>query len=188
MKRILIIITIIISCVGIVNAAAPSRGYRGFININKSFTVHNGGLDPCSKLQMSASTTHGYQLNSHLFTGIGFEVPFTDYHNLSFPIFASVRTDWDFNGISPYAQLNIGGVAANLPAFYLAPSIGYRFAFSRHCALNIGVGFDIRLTNEDHYKFFQYPDEQWSWDNQGYYDIVGKRNLSSFTISVSFEF
>lgn len=188
MKRIFFIATIIIGLVGGVFAAEPQKGYRGFVNVTKGFTVHNGGLDPCSVIQMSVSTTHGYQFNQHLFVGGGFEIPFADFRNLSIPIFASVRTDWNFGGFTPYAQLNVGGVASNVPAFYISPTIGYRFAFSRHCAINIGVGFDIRITNDDHYRFVQYPEGQWSWDNQGYYDIVGKRNLSSFIVSLAFEF
>lgn len=115
-----------------------SSGYRGFFDIQGGFgfggktNVSAGNLlinNINTMLTFGYSTTHGYQINSHLFVGLGFGIysdmihsdtfeRYDDYGNkyaenefyaARIPVFADVR--WDFGlakKTAPYVALKAG--------------------------------------------------------------------------------
>lgn len=167
MKKTLCLIIILLFICNIAKAEITSNFYRGFIGLEKGFFIANKFAH---YNDLSISTTHGYQLNQHLFLGVGANLLVTQsWKNLSLPVFASTRTDWTFNRLTPYAELRAGAYFGFYNGAYLSPIVGYRFNLSRIFSLNLGAGFSFIITNKKIY-------------------YSGKYNISSFTLSASLDF
>lgn len=121
---------------------ANKKGYKGFVDLG--FTFNTSDFDGASIF--SISTTHGYQFNPHLFVGGGIAPGITTQHsNFTLPVFADVRGTFMNNHIAPFADLKVGYSVADLSGFYLAPSVGVRFAITDKLGVNASLGYEMTM-------------------------------------------
>lgn len=129
-------------------ARQPHRGYRGFFDVefNAGKVWYNddaAGEDKHGGLAfLGVSTTHGYQINNHIFTGIGFLVAAT-MGTGTVPLYADVRYDNQWGKFTPYGDFRIGYDLIN-QGLYLSPTVGYRFNWGRKVNLNLGAGMTLK--------------------------------------------
>ncbi|MDE6370202.1 MAG: hypothetical protein K2K92_01780 [Duncaniella sp.] len=164
------------------SGSAWAVNYRGFAEISygKAFekaTDWWGNYELENSNAFGFSTTHGAQLNRHMFVGGGVDVcVFTgdiDHDNsVNLNIFGNFRYDMDITKkCSPFFSLKvgyralpasvfgelisnegevIGGYAtAKYSPLYVNPSIGVRFRLSSKCGLNVGVGYTPLMLKTD---------------------------------------
>lgn len=157
MRKTIIVLFLILACsLTEVVGRNPERGYRGFVESeslfvpNLGFLVGGGGE---SDFWTGFSTTHGYQINPHLFVGAGMSCLWVfndiDYHTDTpkikyLPLFADVRTDLRFDRFTPFADLRMGYNLLRHGAFSGALTLGYRFDWGRRVALNLALGVNLR--------------------------------------------
>ncbi len=151
--------------------SGPEIGYRGFVDLNWTAGVGTtSGVDCIGLL-----TSHGYQINPYIYTGIG--IGFNHFYNgtaANIPIFANIRSDILQNSITPFVDLKIGYSVLDAEGLYLSPSVGCRFQARRGLAFNIGIGYTLQKYN---FEFF---------DDYDYYR--GNLNLNGLSIRFGIEF
>jgi hypothetical protein len=161
-----------------------TRGYRCFV-----FGEFIGG----ELIGGAITTTHGFQINKHIFVGGGSGIRFADdwsYGNhISIPLYANFRYDiWD-NNSSPYLNLNSGICIPIQGAFgfYGALTIGSRFK-----RISIETGVEIARGVNDYYYYETDPyDPYYNYDYNNYYDksyVYEKYNAFSFVARIGLEF
>lgn len=100
------------------------NGYKGMVDFG--YTVGTGvfGED-----RIELSTSHGYQFNPYLFTGIGFGAHYyLDSEVVEIPIYFHTRATFLKGRISPFADFKIGYSVYDATGLYMHPAIGCRFA------------------------------------------------------------
>lgn len=134
----------------------PQKGYRGFIESENYFFPNLGfltGDGGDSDFWTGFSTTHGYQLNPHLFVGGGMSCVWVlndiDYHSYKskikyLPLFADVRTDLRFGRFTPFFDLRMGCNLLRHGTFSGALTVGYRFNWGKRWAINLALGVNMR--------------------------------------------
>ena len=131
----------------------PVAGYKGFIDLG--YTIGAGDF---GEGRISFMTTHGYQINSYFFAGIGTGVNY--FHKSEawgIPIYADFRGNLMNNGISPFIDFKIGYSVVDAEGFFLSPSVGCRFAIGEKSGLNISVGYEMQKAKwEVSTKYFSY--------------------------------
>ncbi len=139
-----------------------TRGYRWFV-----FGEFIGG----ELIGGAITTTHGFQINKHIFVGGGSGIRFADEwsfgNHITIPLYANFRYDiWD-NNSSPYLNLNSGICIPIQGAFgfYGALTIGSRFK-----RISIETGVEIAPGLDEHY------------------DVYEKYNAFSFVARIGLEF
>lgn len=143
-------------CAGLTAAARqPARGYRGFADwcVGLGSEKLYWGERHCS-FYTGASTTHGYQINRHVFVGAGldFEVC-ADYDRTIFAFYADTRYDARYGIFTPFADLRLGYASSGGGGIYFSPTLGHRFNWGRKAAVNIGVGLTLRTRDTDRYQY-----------------------------------
>lgn len=124
------------------NEDAISSGYKGMVDIGYAFGTGNYGID-----RLMFTTSHGYQVNSFLFLGIGAGINYyTDGGAGTIPIFADFRGTAPIANtrIAPFLDIKIGYTIMDIEGFYFAPSVGVRIALSRKIGLNLALGYEIQ--------------------------------------------
>lgn len=147
MKKYLLLICLAL-CVVTTWGREPEKGYRGFVDIE--FLTGKGyyfdGSDGWHKRStvgsLGLSTTHGYQINNHLFVGAGVEVANWFWFGM-LPIYADARYDVKWGKFTPFADVRLGYDCLNHKA-YFSPNIGYRFNWGRKINLNLGLGLTLK--------------------------------------------
>lgn len=156
-KTIAIILTVITVCS--VYASEPRRGYRGFYEWDNYFGSmpyfdHSTGQEE-KDLQwiLGWSTTHGCQIDKHVFVGagllVGFGVPSLE---CTLPVFFDFRYDHSFDKFRPFGDLRIGYDLTDGGGIYFSPTIGHRFNWGRKLGLNLGIGLMLRGRTSDVYR------------------------------------
>lgn len=126
----------------------PKAGYRGFFDLELNagrvwYNDNSIGYDKHSGLVIPGlSTTHGYQINNHVFTGVGLLAAVTMGTGM-LPIYADVRYDNKWGKFTPYGDFRIGYDLIN-KGLYLSPTIGYRFNLGWKVNLNLGIGMTLK--------------------------------------------
>lgn len=149
-------------------AAAPKVGYRGFVNIH-----YLGGNDGVyygwNDNGIGISTTHGYQINKHVFVGAGVGV---QYHGMQYfesgvsvPFYADFRFDIGNSSVTPFIEAKAGYSASTFSGVYLSPTFGVRIP-AKAVGINIMVGYSAQE--------FKY---------EGYYRV---RNAFDHTLNLGF--
>lgn len=151
-KTFLLILAIIIAALA-VQARQPQTGYRGFLEWSNSVrsdtyaTIdYNNHKQSWSQttLNVGATTSHGYQIDSQWFVGAGLGVEYCiDYGSYMVPLFAEGRMDMQFGRFTPFADVRAGVNLGEGIGAYLSPSIGYRFNWGRKVGINLGVGLTL---------------------------------------------
>lgn len=145
-----IITPIILLCSLAAFSSELQKGYRGFVDFNTdlAFPKTSWG-DTQTDAYYGISTSHGYQLNPHLFIGGGLETElFNEGHTqgmqLQIPYFIHGRTDWAIEKGSLYADIRIGSIINGVNRFYLSPTVGYSFRLGNGSDMYIGAGMNLR--------------------------------------------
>ena len=126
------------------NGNGVKRGYRGFVDLGYATGTYYDGL----KNRMEVLTSHGYQFNPYIYTGLGAGIHYYygEVDCIWIPIFVNFRADFLNKKITPFLDFKIGYTIGNndTNGFYLSPTVGYRFGFNSNLALNIGVGYNMQ--------------------------------------------
>lgn len=158
MKKIIAFaLTIIMACT--MYARDPQRGYRGFFEWDNSFGSmpyfdHSMGKEEKDfQWILGWSTTHGYQINRHVFVGAGMSVGFgVPSLECTLPVFFDFRYDHSFDKFRPFGDLRIGYNLTDGGGIYFSPTIGHRFNWGRKLGLNLGIGLMLRGRASDVYR------------------------------------
>lgn len=170
MRRVIILWATILLSVLCSVAKQPERGYRGFAEwTNRLYRESNREWSRTYYLP-GISTSHGYQLNSWLFTGIGIDYSFQDSsyftideegtthrhlkydpYNYMLSIFGQARTDLHLGRFTPFADVRLGWNATSQGTVYFSTSIGYRFNWGRKTGINIGIGYTLDAYRYEHH-------------------------------------
>ena len=172
MKKLIVLLFSVIMFSG----AASAVDYRGFVEVNPGFTpVDEHGpsgdeREAAIHFFGSLSTTHGVQLNRHIFAGVGVDLNLNSFANeypLGVNVYGDVRYDLDIaKKWSPYVNLKVGyGIKTadayckliteepdeyghydtyayvDYKPFFINPSVGVRLRLSSKCGLNFGIGY-----------------------------------------------
>lgn len=149
-------------------AREPQRGYRGFVDWDNSIGpidyldragVGGPGHDRDTQWFSGLSTSHGYQINNHVFVGAGAMISGAVFTSAMIPVFAQVRYDYERGKFRPFADLRAGynlGDGDEGGGVYLSPTVGYRCNWGRKANFNIGLGLTLRgasnvIHDGDHY-------------------------------------
>lgn len=117
-------------------------GYKGLVELGYGIGTGDFGAD-----RILLTTSHGYQVNSYFFAGIGAGVNYyTDADLVSIPIFADFRGTLPITNskIAPFLDMKIGYTVNDVEGFYFAPGIGIRIATSRKAGFNVGIGYELQ--------------------------------------------
>lgn len=148
MKKIAFIIALL--CMGLAQADAQSikaGRYKGFGDM--SFIFGNDGVfTGCNAIGFGTSTSHGYQVNQHIFVGGGLGIYYhsMDYmgNEVAVPIFANVRANLLKGRISPFVDLKLGYSPSNVRGVYFAPNFGVRYGLQGNMGLNFHIGYSMQ--------------------------------------------
>ena len=93
----------------------PARGYRGFVDGGLLAGKIDDTYEKADYSRFALTTTHGFQINPHIFVGLGLGFQFNmeddlieDLDALVLP-YAAVRYDILARRISPFVEARIGG-------------------------------------------------------------------------------
>ena len=138
----------VICLIALCAKAQIETGYRGFVDAGYGISVSkvtfsNGYYSEEADISNQAllTTSHGYQLLSHLFVGGGAGV--TYYHEgstVAFPVFGHIRTDFG-SRLGFFAEVKTGYTVKDIDGAFVAPTVGIRYALNDKFGLNFGVGY-----------------------------------------------
>jgi len=148
----------------------PESGYKGFVEAG--YTV---GVGDYGKGRISFMTTHGYQINTFVFAGVGAGVNYlTKSEAWGVPIFADVRANILDHSISPFIDVKIGYSVTDVEGLFFSPSIGCRIAISDKSAFNVSIGYELQKA-------------EFLWYYSGYYG-TSKENCGGLALKVGLDF
>ncbi len=127
------------------------KGYRGLVEVGTIVNFRASGT-AIDKGAFSATTSHGYQFNPHVFLGAGFGL---DYHaagkRLFIPLFVDLRTNFLDTNITPFWGIKAGYSIGSKKAYnkvstgaYFNPTFGVRFILNRQSAMNVAFGYNLQ--------------------------------------------
>lgn len=155
------------------------RGYRGFVDggLYAGGCVSDG--ESSSYTRIGFTTTHGAQINRHIFVGAGLGFQFqagddlVEAFNTLMPIYGAFRFDFSDRRVSPFASARVGGFVGlstedyeSLGGSYLNVNFGVRLR-----RLNLSVGYENMLAN-------------YSIDDFGYGDTEADGTINTFVFRV----
>lgn len=142
-----------------IHAREPQRGYRGFIDWENTIGVLDyshisyGYFDQEKLAEVyghrtrwlsGVSTSHGYQFNSHIYTGIGIMFSHAiSAGDIMLPVFAHFRYDYTKGKFRPFVELRGGYNFREGGGVYFSPAVGYRLNWGRKSNLNFGIGMTV---------------------------------------------
>lgn len=147
----IISIIAILSVANISYARDPRRGYRGFVEwdntIGRTDVIEYRNDGPCVDVRdadwlTGFATTHGYQINNHCFTGLGFMLSLSGNPTLMLPGYIDFRYDARFGKFTPYADAKLG-MELTHQSIYFSPTVGYRFNCGGKVNFNLGLGMTV---------------------------------------------
>ncbi len=177
MKRILFVLVIL--CVSLTHSYAQSivgKRYRGFVDV--SVLPGNDGLyKGFNSIGVGFNTTHGYQINPHLFVGGGVGVQYysLDYfeNTYAIPVYFDFRVDMLKSKVTPFFDVKVGYATADIKGVYFSPNFGVRFAVGRRVGLNLNVGYSMQG--------YTYT------ETHRYYKTLERAYIHSLNLSVGFD-
>lgn len=172
-------------------ARQPQKGYRGFIDWtndvrSEGIGFTNFNFEKTLVCYTGLSTSHGYQFNDWLFTGLGlnFQYNSTIKSHIIAPFFQG-RTDLKFGKFTPFGDLRLGFSCTSGGGVYFSPNIGYRFNWGRKAGLNVGVGTTLIGSKIDIYEVTLNPDSGY---HEFHYSGREKRSTVYFSFKVGIDF
>lgn len=181
---------------------ASAVSYRGFIDLGAGANFITGDYNVDSDIHpaLSVSTTHGVQINKHLFVGcgLGYIYDYTNFHykynneyNLytdiemeenQMPIYGCVRYDWNIaNKISPFVSMKLG-YCVNLWDYWLENEGNYHGNYGEHFTyfytsknplyLSLALGFRVKLSSKVGLNFGIAYHPSWTKFNKSYNQVI----------------
>ena len=143
MKKLLLIITLVLSSVGLSQAQEVEKGYVGFVDVG--FTTNGSKWNTYIA---EVFTTHGRQFNQHIFLGGGiglqqFIGKGSDLYSVGVPLYVDFRVNFIKHKISPFFDLK-HGVSIGPFGMFTNPTLGVRFGITDKLALNLHVGYTLQ--------------------------------------------
>lgn len=124
--------------------------YKGFIDLG--FTIGNA-------IGVTATTTHGAQINPHIYVGGGLGICYEmDFNgDIGFPIYADFKVNALKRRISPVLDVRLGYTAGAISGFYTSIMPGCQFYLKNKMGLSLYLGYE-RLGNvfyeESNYNYY----------------------------------
>lgn len=150
------------------------RGYSGFIEMGYCF-----GIGEYDFGRFDLSTSHGFQINSHIFIGLG-----TGYKKFSsaycIPLYTDFRVNFLDKKATPFFGLKMGYTTGEVAGFMMTPSLGCRFGFYENLGLTLSFGYDYQRGDVTTTYYSYYYDY--------YYYDVHNENLGGIFLKVGLEF
>lgn len=147
-KKTLTTLLLILNICIVSNAQDLETGYRGFVDVAGGY----GFSDAKDSWLISASTTHGYQLNQNVFIGGGVSPTFLfdSEDNMFFcPVYAAGRFDFEAGSLRPFIDTRIGYSVFDKIGFYAYGGVG--LAFNK---FSVSVGYTYQAGNvKKEYKY-----------------------------------
>lgn len=151
------VIIIILTFVAESYAQSKGSGYRGFFEID--YTI---GINGWEKKIPALQTSHGYQFNPWLYTGLGMALDWvtnSSRHDSSMAnFFVDIRSDLIRRKVCPFVDLKVGYTLLGADGLYVNPNIGCRITLTHRNGVNISAGYVSRChsvanigTNGYHY-------------------------------------
>ena len=110
-----------------------------------------------SEVPVSLLATMGYQINRHLYIGVGSgENFFSSSGVYGIPFYGDARIYFQSKYISPFVDAKIGYSIADIKGLYLSPSVGLRFGSSINTAFTISIGYEIQKIDEEKILSYNY--------------------------------
>lgn len=158
------------------NTLGNKTGYKGFADLG--FTI---GIGKYGENRFAISTSHGYQFNPNLFTGLGIGANYyLDSKVVSLPIFAHIRGNFLNNNISPFIDLKIGYSVLDVEGFFMVPSLGCKIGF-----INVGIEYVMQkvevITGAS-------AEIDTTTGNTVWFYETGIRNCGGINLKIGFEF
>lgn len=112
------------------------RGYMGF--------VEEASITDFDDFFGAVHTTHGFQINSHIFVGggAGFIFPYSG-DAFAVPVYGAFRYTLLNKKVTPYFEAKCGYCFADIEGFYASPSVGVDIAFTQKFGLYIGLAYEL---------------------------------------------
>lgn len=170
-----------------ISAKQPQKGYRGFVDWSNSIRSYElNGIGRTSDYFTGFSTSHGYQINSWIFTGIGFDLEyFSTGNEFIISPFFDLRSDLKFHIFTPFADIRLGYSCTDGGGIYFSPSIGYRFNWGRKFGINVGIGLTLKGYKMDILDIEYYPELGWWGVN---YMGTERKMATFFSFRIGFDF
>ncbi len=166
MKRILLAALIMIAGVLTVSAVR----YRGFAEVNYGICAPSKYYG--SGLELGFATSHGVELDSGIFVGLGFDWLLGEYgepnssHNggvVYENMFVEGRYSFSpLKKFSPYVGLRFGAGLGGYEDYqftlapYVSPAVGCSFNFARKCGMDVGIGYVFNGTKNEAVKMDEF--------------------------------
>ncbi len=149
MKRKLLAVILLCGAVFGAGAQNISEGRRTFWEWGTDYRSEGSADLLNSVVNTGVSYSTGYQLNRNLFLGGGAELSFgLTLPQVTLPIYMQVRTDQNWGGFTPFADLRLGYSLTNASeesGLYVSPMVGYRFAIGKgNHGISVGLGMTMK--------------------------------------------
>jgi hypothetical protein len=192
MKKLFVMVMLVCSAFVSANAQNVSGGYyRGFVDAGYTF-----GIGDYDFGRFEVNTSHGYQINSYLYVGVGAGLHFMSSYKTSgmdipldtrdskvdIPVFANARCNILKGKISPFIDLKGGTYVNNNGGLYANLSAGCRIATRSKQAVNISVGYTTEKLEFQTFSRFT------SNNNLDYTRKPTKYDAEGITLKVGYEF
>lgn len=126
------------------------KGYRGSVDIGYIFGLNSRDFYAYEGKRLEISTTQGYQVNNHFFTGVGAGIHYnTGGGSFMLPMFINLKGYLLPSEVTPYVDFR-GGYTMILSqlvdediagGIYISPAIGVRYLVSDKIGITASVGF-----------------------------------------------
>lgn len=126
-----------------------TRGYMGF--------VEEGTVTDFDAFRGAVHTTHGFQINPHIFVGGGAGILFPySGDGIAVPVYADFRYTIMNKKVTPYIEAKSGYSFADFEGFYASPSVGVDIAFTEKFGLYVGLAYEFYSAKEEKYSYSYY--------------------------------
>ena len=151
-----------------------SRGYMGF--------VEEASITNFDDFFGAVHTTHGFQINPHIFVGggAGFIFPYSG-DAIAVPVYGAFRYTLLNKKVTPYFEAKCGYCFADIEGLYASPSVGVDIAFTQKFGLYIGLAYELYSDG----KKVPYVS---LYDRYGYHYETKNESLSTMALHVGIHF
>lgn len=150
------------------NYSTNGSTYKGFVEGGYTFGSWGHG---------SVMTSHGCQINKHVFVGGGTGAKFID-GQVFVPVYGDFRVNFLKSDITPFFGTKVGYSIHSAGGFMFEPAVGVRFGFTDSFAMNFSVGYELQRAKVTHYYY----------DYYNVYYKTEKENVGGFMLKLGFEF
>lgn len=152
-KSILFILLALISV--LLNAQTlEGERYKGYVDFFVS-PGNDGVYYKINTIGVGGITSHGYQVNPHIFFGSGIGVQYFKFRNfdsgVAVPVFGNFRANFTKTLVSPYFDVKIGYSIVDVKGVFISPSIGFRLGIMDNEAINLQFSYNLQG-----YKYYDY--------------------------------